>query len=354
MKKMLFAGLAALGILAAGCSKDQNIPDNNGSETGNASLRVAIKGESATSRATGSPTTDDEKTVHSFTVYVFNNSSGVLEANQTFTGLEGRLNGLGVASQKKVVVFVNQPAGFPSVSNYDDLSDASTMVALGSQVPGDFSSTGLFMSGEAADPVTLTTGSVASVEVTVKRLTAKVRLSGLTVTPAEGLSLDDFELTGVSIQKARDKFSPMGAMSTSGFSYVGGVQMEGSGLTPVSYLNELYNLPGGYAGTKLDPEIYFYVFPNDNTDNNATLMNIYGEYKGDPMYYTFRINDKMAEGSTTDGTWIQRNKIYTLNVTLKKIGSGGEDPNVPNEEVSMDVQVVVADWENELVQNVEW
>ena len=49
-----------------------------------------------------------------------------------------------------------------------------------------------------------------------------------------------------------------------------------------------------------------------------------------------------------------RNKIYTLNVTLKKIGNSSENPNVPNEEVSMDVEVEVANWEAELIQEVEW
>lgn len=349
---MLFLGLAALGILAAGCSKDLN-PDNG---KGKASMRITINGESST-RAVGTPSADLEKTVHSFTVYVFNNSSGVLEASETFTsGLEGTVSGLGVASQKKVVVFVNQPAVFPAVTNYSDFATAATMIDLSTQVPGDFQTTGLFMSGQTSAPVTLSAESTVSVPVTVRRLAAKVRLGALTINPAEGLELSDFELTGVSIQQARDKYDALGVNRTAGFGYVGGVQAAGSGLTPVSYLNELYALPAGYtAGTALAPQIYFYVLPNDNTDGNATLINIYGTYQGQDTYFPFVINGETGEGSsTTDGTYIQRNRVYTLNVTLAKIASGGEDPNVPNQEVSMSVEVTVADWEDELIQNVEW
>ncbi|WP_295939073.1 fimbrial protein [uncultured Alistipes sp.] len=359
MKKMLFTGLSALMVLAAGCAKDHTPGSDPGKGVadGESSVHVIIKGEAPSSRAIGTPTTDDEKTVHSFTVYVFNNATGVLEASETFTeGLEGTIDDLSVASKKKVVVFVNRPVGFPAVSNYGDFASASTMIGLETQVPDDFSATGLFMSGEAANPVTLNAESVVTVPVTVSRLTSKVRLGSLTVTPDSGLSLGDFALEGVSVQKARNKYDVLGIARTSGFDYVGGLQPAGAEAYRVDYLKELYALPGGYAaGTKLEPNVYFYVFPNDNTDGNATLLNLYGTYKGAVVHFPFQINDKAGvNGSTTDGTWIGRNKVYTLNVTLRKIGSGGEDPNIPNEQVSMDVEVEIADWESELIQDIEW
>lgn len=358
MKKMFLTGLAALGLLATGCSKGDPINDSgNIPDSGTASIHVSIKGETASTRAIGTPSADDEKTVHSFTVYVFNNSTGVLEASETFTeGFEGTVEGLGVASQKKVVVFVNRPEGFPSISNYSDFAGASAMISLSTQVPGDFQTKGLFMSGESENPVTLSTESVVTVPVTVRRLTAKVRLGALTVIPADNLSLDDFTLTGVSVQRARDKYDVLGVPRTSGFGYIGGVQPSGAESARADYLNELYTLPGNYqSGTNLTPNVYFYVFPNDNTNNNSTLLNLYGTYKGNEVYFPFHINDQVGTGgSTTDGKWIQRNKIYTLNVTLKKIGSGGEDPNVPNEQVSMDVGITVEDWEDELIQEIEW
>lgn len=352
MKKMIFAGLAALGLLAAGCGKDV-APETAG--TGG-SIRVAIQSENNPTRAVGSPTAEEEKTVKSFTVYVFNNATGALEKSETFTsGLNGEISGLNVASQKKVVVFVNQPAGFPAISNYVDFSEASAMIALSTQDPGDFSAKGLFMSGEYGSPVTLNKDQAVPITVTVKRLTAKIRLGSLKVSPTADFSLGDFALTGVSVQKARDKAPVLGGLAAEGFGYVGGLQADGA--VSHSFLHEYYSLPEGYsAGTPLDPKVYFYVFPNDNTNGQATLLSLYGTYKGEAMYYSFRINDA-ASGSgenAPDGNWIERNKVYTLNVTLKKLGSGGEDPNVPNEEAALDVTVSVADWEGELIQEVEW
>ena len=74
------------------------------------------------------------------------------------------------------------------------------------------------------------------------------------------------------------------------------------------------------------------------------------------MYYSFHVNDKLTGSGENDpdGTWIQRNKVYTINVTLKKLGTGSEDPDISNELVSMDVTIEVADWDNELIQDVEW
>ena len=147
-------------------------------------------------------------------------------------------------------------------------------------------------------------------------------------------------------------------MATTGFTYVGGIEgsTSSAGVTPKSYLNESYSLPENYVGgSRLTPQVYFYVFPNDNTDNHSTILTLHGTYDGEPMYYSFYVNDKAEAGeNATDGTWIQRNKIYTLNVTLKKLGSGSENPDVPNELVSMDVTVEVADWDGELIQDVEW
>ena len=355
MKKLLLLGLVALGIIATGCSKD-DVPQggNTGKETG--SIRVALQSEAGTSRAVGTPTTDEERTVVDFTVYVFNYATGAFEKKQTFTeNLTGEIGGLNVASQKRVVVLANVPAGFPAVNSYSDLSQA--MVALSTQTP-NFSTTGLFMSGEAASAVTLRTDDVVGVPVQVKRLVAKVRVGTLTVTPAEGLSLDNFELTGMSIQKARDKAPALGGMPTTGFSYVGGVVLadDHSGAVAQSYLKEAYSLAPGYvSGTPLTPNVYFYVFPNDNTDNESTLFSLHGTYNGETMYYSFYINDQVGSGeNATDGNYIQRNKIYTLNILLKKLGNGGDDPNVPSEEASMEVTVTVADWEGELIQDVEW
>ena len=97
------------------------------------------------------------------------------------------------------------------------------------------------------------------------------------------------------------------------------------------------------------------MFPNDNSGGNATLITLVGTYDGQPTYFPFRINDKSGEdGATSDGTFIQRNHVYTVNVTLKRLGGGSTDPEVPADPASLTVTVEPQEWATELVQNVEW
>lgn len=349
--------LAATGFIAASCSKDDSSTGNLPGGDSKGSITVTIQGESSVGRAIGEPTPDDEKTVKSFTVYVFNYATGVIEKSQTFDGvLTGKIEGLNAASQKRVVVFVNEPTGYnPSVVNYDDFYSPTNLLALDSQVPGDFDEQGLFMSGQATGPVILKADEPNPVTVKVKRLTAKIKLGSLTVAPESGLSLSDFELTGVSVQRTPDKAPVLGGIATSGFSYVGGLDFLGEVSTP--YLFDAIVLPIGYmGGDRYEPKAHYYVFANNDTQGEATLLSIHGKYQGTPMYYSFYINDKSSStgGNNTDGNFIERNKIYTLNVTLKKIGNGGDGPNVPNESADMTVTVDVAPWDNELIQEVEW
>lgn len=358
MRKMFFMGLLALGFLAPSCSDGDVLNENeNGNEieakTGE--ICVTIKGEQPVTKAVGTPSTDIEKTVKSFTVYVFNNNTGVLEKTATINqGLTAQITGLSVSSQKKVVVLVNEPSGYTLGTNYTDFQNASTMINLDSQVPGDFSTIGLFMSGEYTTPVQLDADNTVQITIPVKRITTKIRLGSLTINPASGVSLTDFNLTGVSIQKARNYSPALGGLATTGFNYVSGISTDQN--NKKDYLHESYTLPMGYtAGTKLTPNIYFYIFPNDNTDNQLTMFTLYGTYLGKTVYYTFNINDKISTGNNpTDGNHIERNKIYTLNVNLQKLGNGGDNPDVPNQEANMDVTISVSDWDAELIQDVEW
>lgn len=373
MKKSLFLGLLTLGFMAAGCSNDDlNTPEVN---PGKGAIKVSISSSNSSTRASGEPTQEDENKVKDFTVYVFNYSTGALELRVPITPIAGiftkTIEGLSVASSKRVVVLVNDPAeiyneesaDYVKISNYSELKNYYLTLdsQVASEVGGNFK--GLFMSGETDAPVVLTTGvDPVNVTVTVKRLTAKIKLGTITVKADEGVDFNKFTLGGISIQEARDKAIPMGngmITDVSSINYVQGiVSYTGTpGVVQKNYLNEYYTLPEGYSqGTALSPNYYFYVFPNNNDDDKSTLLTVYGLYDGKPMYFPFRINDKLptVEGNTTDGTWIQRNKVYTLNVTLKKLASGGEEPNVPNDEVSMDLKVEVADWDGTLVQDVEW
>lgn len=100
---------------------------------------------------------------------------------------------------------------------------------------------------------------------------------------------------------------------------------------------------------------YFYVLPSDNDDGNTTLITLAGTYDGQPAYFPFRINDKAGTGeASSDGTFIRRNYVYTVNVKLKRLGGGSSNPEVPADPASLDITVEPQDWTAELVQDVEW
>lgn len=348
--RLLTAGLFACMSFVSGCSRDDSGSADDRSEA-NASMTVTLRGETAGSRAVA-PTTDPELTaleeaenaLKNVTVFVFNNN-GTLDKKHQFstTGLTETITGL-LAGPKKVVVLANVPSGvvFPDGIGYDWFADAANVIELGTQ---EVATNGLFMSGEGT--VTLVADQTAAATVSISRLVAKVKLGTVKIEPDAGHDASKFVLDKVMIMKAR-----------------GSATM---GIPTVAYTPDLFY--GGMAGAKstakdyLTEDIaaddyanrYFYVLPSDDDDKNTTLLTLAGTYDGEPVYYPFRINDKIGtDGQTSDGTYIKRNTGYVINVTLKKLGSGSSDPEVPADPASLTVTVEPQAWETDLIQNVEW
>ena len=359
MKQLAFLAVATVGILlSTSCQQEDSMGELPG-ENGNASLTILIKGDSGVgtraSETPSAPTQAEENEVKNLSIYIFNYVSGVLEREETLTSLPSDnkhiTTGLSTTSQKRVVVLVNKPADL-AINSYSDLSNSAKTVSLDTQSTYDLSSSstnGLFMSGEYGQAVTLNPTTTTEIQVSVKRLVAKVRLGKLTI-PADATGFDLFSLSGVSVQKTRDKATVKQPSPAGSFGYVSGVTTTAFPSVK-SYLNDVIALPNGFAGGEVaDVANYFYVFPNDNTDDNYTLLTLAGSLDGGTTttYYPFIINiDDPAYK-------IESNKIYTLNVTLKKLTSGSDDPNEPYAEGSLEVEITVDNWETELVQNVEW
>lgn len=361
MKNYILTGLFALGLLVSGCGDNQIGVDDmiDDPVEGNAILYISLQGSEDPTRATGTGNNQYENVVKTFTAYVFSSGNGALEAKREFLSgeVEGEIEGLGTATHKDIVVLVNYPGTYPDGDSYNDLT--AELLSLDSQDPLNVPTAGLFMSGEEKD-VTLTVDGPNEITVDVSRVVAKVRLMSLNVNPTSAL-ISDFELTSVSVQRVRNTTNMFGGLLTTGFDYVGGFQTATSGLVPVDYLVETVTLPTNYtAGDNLfdtEAEIpYFYVFPNDDEEDSSTLISIQGKYKGDEMFYSYRINDELlSDGqSEMDGEWIKRNTIYNIYFTLDKIELGGDDPNVPNVIVTAKVIVKVLGWDNTIVQYIHY
>ena len=339
--------LFASAFLSVSCAENDTESSPSG-ET--ASLTVTLNRQAAGSKAVvpsdGAGAEDLEKaenTVKNVTVFVFN-ANGTLDKKQTFasSSFSETITGL-IAGTKKVVVVANVPSGvaFPDGINYSWFADAQNAMDLETQSP---QTNGLFMSGEGT--VTLSANSTAATTVSVSRVAAKVKLGTITISPEAGHDPDKFVLSRAVIMKARGS-ATMGlpSVNTPELFYGG---MAGDKSTEKSYLSETISADD-------HSNRYFYVFPNDNSGGNATLITLVGTYDGQPTYFPFRINDKSGEdGATSDGTFIQRNHVYTVNVTLKRLGGGSTDPEVPADPASLTVTVEPQEWATELVQNVEW
>lgn len=333
--------IAALAIFMS-CNKDDEPTQLREVKGELASLQIMLKGSSLGTKAIGTPTQTDENKINTFTVYVYNNNNGILEKKADFTPATTAdyvqtVTGL-TTGTKKIVIIANAPAGYTVAdgSVYGDL--ANKMIDLTSQTV----STNLAMSGETTATLQALPAT-NQVTVPISRVVAKVRLGGVTLNPEAGHT-STFTLDSVYIMKARSASSmgvPTIAVGTGFYGGITGVVSQ----TAQTFLREERNI-----ATAQDSTRYFYVFPNDNTNGNATLITLVGTYDGNRLYYPFRINT--INGSDT--TFINRNQYHTINVTLKRPANGVTDPETPVDPATLEVTIIPQDWIIVTEQNVEW
>ena len=349
-KRDLFAICTSLVLsvfLTISCNKDE---ESTPKTEANASLTISLKGEYGKGRATigqGDDATlkEAENKIYKATVFVFN-TNGVLDKKADITSPDKnvKIENL-TAGKKNVVVVANVPESinFPESINYNWFNKSENIIDLETQYTID---KGLFMSGQAS--VELVANQTKETTIPISRLVAKVKLGKVIIEPEAGHDISEFNLEKVLIMNARGS-ALMGLPATNyTLNYLYGA-MPVNGNIEKSYLSETISA-ADYTGR------YFYVLPSDNDDGHTTLITLAATYKGIPTYFPFRINNKTAEseGETTDGKFIERNHIYTINITIKRLGNGSVDPTEPGDPAALVVTVEPQDWETEIIQNVEW
>lgn len=339
----IFTFGAAFGMLLSSCGKDDGA--NTLPETGEASLKITLAG-TANTRGHVEPALALENQIVDYTVYVVNAGTGKIQAVRNFTsGLTNTIDGLTTGAKRVVVVANVQNSGVTELGVGADISGLDTpQLLLDSQIPANVTANGLVMSGEAS--VTLAPGAnVLPTPLTISRVVAKVRLGNVSYLPDAGQT-GTFVLQNVMIMKAREEASIGAGTIYTGPGFYGG-QPGTVSIMQRDFLTEAITLADF-------SERFFYVFPNDNTDGNATLLTLKATYDGNTVYFPIRINNSInGGGSTTDGTFITRNRIYTINVVIKKPANGSTDPETPIETATLEITVTPADWETELIQNEE-
>lgn len=356
MKNLLsiLMGFAVVVLSASSCSSSDNeTPSTTEGEP--ATLRIVLQGTET--RAVGTPVLNEERAVHEFMVYIFNGSTNLLErAVQSTVNPTTTITNLR-SGQKKIVVLANFGTGnYPTISagqNYSVLAaSALTMTDLQASIAAN----GLPISGEAA--VTLAPGT-NSETITVSRMVARVELGTVTVDPPAsgitGVSIED-----VYVMKARSS-ALVTAASTDLYImdpaaiYLGGMVEPGLVTTQLAaYYGETFTTPIASDGTNqevVDTDVYFYVFPNNGVAE-PTLLTLMSNANGTTRYFPVELNDGVTGTGSMDGTFIKRNSIYTLNITLKHHDAGTEGPE--DTPADLIVTLTVADWALPIVQDVVW
>lgn len=349
--KFLFITLLASGVLLnVSCSKESTAfieEEDLNLKTASLTLTVSIDNgneivaSNVETRALGNPTQADESKIFNYSVYVFY-PNGSLEKAETISGstLTHTITGL-TAGTKRVVVLANVPAGYATINHYDDIEDE--MFLLDTQEPAVLSSTGLAMSGETT--TILNPGSANTLSLSISRIVAKIKLGGITVNAAAGHDPSKLNFVAIHIMKARANANMGIPAIKTGNAFYGGVTGTVSTIAK-SYLTD--------SITTGNENCYFYVFPNDSTSGNATLLSIEATYDNVKTYFTFSINDKVVAPGDGTGEYIKRNTVHTVNVTLKKLDGGSTDPEQPADPADLDVTIVPENWVDIPAQAVEW
>ncbi len=355
MKNYVLSGLLMLGLILAGCAKDDEAAGGgNEVPVGDGVITVKLLGDGIDA-GTKAGTSSEGNTINDYLIYVFNHDNGILETKKEGDpSLTTEIEKVSTATGKRVVVLTNRDGNYPTAVNYSDFLKEINYLNLDEQTKTVIAADGYAMSGESgATPVRVTKDG-ASVEIKLKRVVAKVILKSITFDSEEGHDLDLLEIKGVSAQRVAPDitWSPLAGIYSTGAGgyHYGGISGADPQLQVKSYLREDVSIDrskyiDGETVNFGDGENTFIVFLNNNADN-CTLLTIAAEYDGKTLYYPVKVNH-------TDVNLVESNKIYNLNVTLKRFGDGTTDPEIPNEEGTLEVTVEVVDWVI-IDQNEEW
>lgn len=354
IKNYLLSGLLILGGIGfTSCSDNEGLPGDGGLTDGEANITIKLGGTTAATPFVKSGD-DTDSDIYNYKVYVFNATNEILEKE-----VVGNINGnttiekLGTATPKKVVVLANLDNQYPEhITNYAQFSKEENYSNLLHQIE-NIETSGFVMSGQYPTDIVLTKDETEEIKVIIKRTMAKVILGSITFVPEEGHELDKLEILGVAVQRVAPDATLAPIAGIYGSKHYGGFESVDQGLetydvfkSDIDYSNFHKDEQGNVAANKPNVlNIPFFVFPNNNPDK-CTLLTIKAKYENEIHYFPVKVNH-------ADGEYVDTNTQYTVNLTLKKFGDGTTDPELPNEEASLEVEIEVAEWAF-ITQNEEW
>ena len=322
MKKTIIAMAAACAALAA-CSKE---PISSAivtpSEEGVGQITFTVAGdEPAETRAVTAYTTAQtyESQVNKVQVFVFGSDGAINFYQNLGTATSGSIST--TAGTKTVWAVVNGP----------DLSTIGTLSALQAtavdlSANSTTASTGFVMAGSST--VSVTNGGTASCAITVDRVFL-CNVVGNQILAANAAASTWYNKNGRADESTRNT-----AHIIDGSTYKASCET-------LTYKGVSQSVANGAAHTPSTPYL-FYSFPNSSTAAPSgfqstfaaqrSVLTVVATISGKTYYYPVVL----------DNATLERNKSYTVGLTITGLGS--EDPNKPVEKGSLSASITVSGW----------
>ena len=374
MKTKFFLSAAVMTVaLFSSCSNETNGP--NVGQTG--TLKLTVTG-TPVSRATGTlPKQTIENTVSMITVGLFDHNThvttSITEVSDPTTLASGTItiDNVPTSTTQDVVVVANTASGtFKGLSTLDAFrAKTLTLAQTASNLP---------MSGENVTGTAITASPVATANVTISRLVARVQLASVKtdfsstgVYANASFKLDSVFVYNVNGTSAVGILSTGTQLATSNLLYGYGMKV-GSDIVPAATgLFDALSPSQDITSTAYTTNYYYYTFENyypggitDTNKQTATKLVLAGTFypdKGDVsksyhVYYPVVVNRDLTgtviDNSTVKNTGIQRNNIYSITAVIS--GIGASSPAAFIEPASLKVNITISDWNLTVGQTVNF
>lgn len=344
MKKRIIAIAAACAALAA-CSKEPVGSAIVTQEKGSIVFTLAGD-EPAVTRAVTAYTESQpyEKQVNKVQLFVFGSDGAINFYQNLGTATSGTIST--TAGAKTVWAVVNGP----------DLSTIGTLSALQAtavdlSANSTTTSTGFVMAG--SNTVTVTNGGTANCAITVSRLVSRVALSSIVNKLPQSYGAITVDRVFLSNVVGNQNLAGNAAASTwynkngradestrNATHIIDGSTYKAS-CEALTYKGVGQSVANGATHSPSTPYL-FYSFPNSSTvapsgfqstfSAQRTVLTVVTTISGKTYYYPVVL----------DNATLERNKAYTVGLTITGLGS--EDPNKPVEKGSLSATITVSDW----------
>ena len=343
MRKTISILAMAAAVL---CSCDKNadcVPCEDQQETGTLAVSLLFD-EGAQTKAVTSFTTSQtyEKQVNKVQIFVFD-ESGKINIYKDAGTTQSNISISTTTGKKTIWAVVNGP-DLSEVASLAELEDTALDLAANSTT----AATGFVMAGSTSCTVS---ASAATANISVSRLVARVALQKVTNQLPDGygaLTIDNVVLTNVAGNQniAGDAtpatwYNKMGRKdgATESSQIIDGETNKASceALTFKSVKQEVAH----GSDLNITTPYLFYSFPNSNTAGSTGWVNPFTA-RASRLVVTATIDGVKYYYPVTLSKKLERNKAYTVEITITGLGS--TDPDKPIEKGGLTAAITVLDW----------